>query len=77
MVELVATLALALGLLGIVVEFFEFFPARHGATGIMGAILFSGAIIALAIIEVSRARPRAHATSGPTESPWKSGGPPS
>jgi hypothetical protein len=69
MVEMLATSTLFLGVLGIVAEVLNFFPGRGGVTGIMGAMLFSAAIIALAIIEVNRARWQAPrpTSPGPTD----------
>jgi hypothetical protein len=46
-----AMVSLVLGAVGILAEFANFFPSKHGATGIVGAILFASGVIALAVVQ--------------------------
>ena len=44
-----------LGVIGLIAQYANFFPSKDGATGIAGAILVSAGMIAIAIIEASKA----------------------
>lgn len=46
-----AMVSVVLGAVGILAEFANFFLSKNGATGIVGAILFAGGVIALAVVE--------------------------
>lgn len=52
--KMLAQIALISGVLIVVAELANVFPADNGATGIMGAILVAAGLISLAVIE----RPR-------------------
>lgn len=49
--KVLSIVSLVIGAVGVCGEFGNFFLSRHGAIGILGAILIAGGVIGLAIVQ--------------------------
>ena len=49
--KVLSLVSMGLGAIGVLAELANIFPAKCGATGILGAILFVGGLISVAIVQ--------------------------
>ena len=49
--KVLSLVSMGLGAIGVLAELANIFPAKCGATGILGAILFAGGLISVAIVQ--------------------------